>query len=570
MNKLSKIAMIVASVALFGCNNTEQADINKKFWTPKEVVCKRSIDSTPVTITDGNLVLTKNNLTGCFNSNDPKCNVRIYQIMVESFAKGGTAPAYTTSWGPSEHGGTLRGIINNLSYIKSTGVNAIWMTPIFYTEPYPNQNTDYNKLDGTGYYTSNFFAIDPRFGTKEELKELVEKAHNLGLYVFLDGAFGHAKVNVSLESPNGNRLVLRKMCREVKGFMDKMSLKLGTCVDPERSLEFIKDVATYWIREVKIDGWRLDQSYQIEPKYWKKITKAVKEESAKPENAYTNSNGKKVQPLGYMVGEVWSDDPIDLENNAFVNNSLTSAFNFPLRHQLVQTLSVHKDICSQPAKDLDKIIKKQNLYTRTAMPNNFIGNHDLVRFGDTLQRAKYEKDGEKTPSYYAAHQAALSFLVASSGPLTIYYGEEIGDDVPKFDIEAMNCADNNLCDDHVARTTGRTSNLTKDEIKLKTTVKKMLEYRDAHPALSQGSRTFIYGDDSLFIDLKEKGKDKVIYVLNTSSQPRTIKFDKTAWNKLRLGNHCIMIDMETNNPIQNQTIVAQPISGSFYNIFCKK
>jgi glycosidase len=62
---------------------------------------------------------------------------------------------------------------------------------------------------------------------------------------------------------------------------------------------------------------------------------------------------------------------------------------------------------------------------RTAMPNLMLGNHDLVRFGDLIERGKKGDDWKR-------HKAAISFLGAWSGPVTLYYGDEIGDQVEGF------------------------------------------------------------------------------------------------------------------------------------------
>lgn len=71
--------------------------------------------------------------------------------------------------------GDLRGIIEKLDYLKTLGINAIWITP-FYPSP----------LDDNGYDISDFMAVDPSLGTLEEAKELIEKAHSLGIKVLLD------------------------------------------------------------------------------------------------------------------------------------------------------------------------------------------------------------------------------------------------------------------------------------------------------------------------------------------------------------------------------------------------
>lgn len=88
--------------------------------------------------------------------------LRMYQIMVEAFVNGDDAINYDVGYGPSDHKGDLQGIINSLDYIKSTGVNAIWLTPVF--DSCAGQTAD-AKLEATGYYVCDYFKIDPKFGT---------------------------------------------------------------------------------------------------------------------------------------------------------------------------------------------------------------------------------------------------------------------------------------------------------------------------------------------------------------------------------------------------------------------
>lgn len=118
----------------------------------------------------------------CNASTQAKANdLRIYQIMVESFVDGEKGTGHGTGYGTSHHQGDLQGIIDSLDYIKSLGMNAIWMTPIFNSEPVAGQVHWDDRLDATGYFATDYFAIDPRFGTLEQAKELVEKAHAKGL-----------------------------------------------------------------------------------------------------------------------------------------------------------------------------------------------------------------------------------------------------------------------------------------------------------------------------------------------------------------------------------------------------
>jgi glycosidase len=72
----------------------------------------------------------------------------------------------------SHHKGDLQGIIDSLDYIKSLEVNAVWLTPIFDSVAIEGQNHWADRLDSTGYYASNYFTIDPRFGSMEKSERI--------------------------------------------------------------------------------------------------------------------------------------------------------------------------------------------------------------------------------------------------------------------------------------------------------------------------------------------------------------------------------------------------------------
>ncbi|MGL5539700.1 MAG: alpha-amylase family glycosyl hydrolase, partial [Aeromonas veronii] len=206
----------------------------------------------------------------CYGDDQPACNLRIYQVMVESFADGDGSANYGVGYGPSQHNGDLQGIIDSLDHIKSLNVNAIWLTPVF--DSCAGQGGD-NKLDATGYFACDFFTVDPNFGSNAKLKQLVDGAHQRGLYVFLDGVFGHVnKVGVSKPSPEGRLPALTSGGAGYPGQLVDYS-------KPE-SLAYFKEVARYWVEQYGIDGWRLDQAYQLGLDDWRAIRSEVDQASA--------------------------------------------------------------------------------------------------------------------------------------------------------------------------------------------------------------------------------------------------------------------------------------------------
>ncbi len=114
-------------------------------------------------------------------------NKVLYQIFPSRFATEKQVSDEIWYQAPIDHSadlkGSIRGIIDHLDYLKKLGVDILYMTPIFSA----NSSHKYNIDD--------YYKIDPSFGDKEDLKELVDRAHKLGMYVILDGVFNHTGVD---------------------------------------------------------------------------------------------------------------------------------------------------------------------------------------------------------------------------------------------------------------------------------------------------------------------------------------------------------------------------------------
>jgi len=466
--------------------------------------------------------------------------------MVEAFIDADPNANYNLAYGNSHHKGDLQGIINSLDYIESLGVNTIWLTPIFLSQPNPGQDDWASRLDGTGYFASNYFAVDPKFGTSAQLHELVSKAHAKGLYVLLDGVFGHFKANAKDFKSPSNRTVTQTN---------------GSATYPQ-DLEFFKEVAAYWIREYKIDGWRLDQAYQVPVGYWDDIRATVEAVSA--ETTYINKDGQTVNPLGYMVAEIWKGEgEIASQGYGPANTpGLKSAFDFPLRYKLVQTLAVEESGGGKTgATNLNAGYNTHLTYPAHAQPNLMLTNHDLVRFGDLLQRG-----GIANPSddeYWLRHKAAFGFMTAFSGPITIYYGDEIGEEFPNYAAKVCDAVAG-TCDDHVSRTSAKIEGLpptvgasitvlNSRQADLKNYVTQLMSLRAAHPALSKGRRTHIFSDTNVYIDRKDHASGNVLYLANMKATTAVIT----------LAGNAIGTQADLVNPLNNDVYIN---SGGNYTI----
>ena len=451
-----------------------------------------------------------NNTTGVV---DPLADLRIYQVMVESFQNGDDTINYNVGYGPSDHKGDLQGIINAIPYIKSLGMNAIWLTPIF--ESAKENDSNPSMLDATGYYTRDYYKVDRRFGDESKLKQLVDTAHANGLYVFLDGVFGHFRSDLNNTSPKGNKVTITQKCLggELTYYTPPEHTSCADFDDKGQSLEYMKEVATYYVENFKIDGWRLDQAYQVPLKDLHEIKTAVEEISSKV--TYTNAKGEIVHPLAYLVAEIWASNPV-ISKTAYgykKDEGLDSAFDFGMRYPIVQALATEEWMKAEHSgfRLAEGLAYNENNLPRHALPNLMITNHDLLRFGHLIQRAGLQD------TYNERVILALSYLaIVHSGPITNYYGEEIGQEVPNYAnrVETMGYRD-----DHVARDNGKIKDFTPQEEHFKKLFTFLMNLRANHGSLSNGRMDLLKVNRELFSIRKSfKGDDDFFYFMNLSKK----------------------------------------------------
>lgn len=414
---------------------------------------------------EGNLSVTATNaqgtatFTGTYTRDDStpvvtltgdSRELSIYQVMVGSFQHGeGGASGYTDMWGPEGHrkDGNLRGIINSLDYIQELGMNAIWMTPIFDS----TNGSGGEKLQATGYFANDYFNIDPKFGTKDEFRELVTEAHNRGMYIILDGVFGHHG-GTPAASPSG-KTIDNRSAQNVRG------TDAGNIAYPG-SLDFFKEVLRYWMEEYEVDGWRLDQCYQVYQgghNYWTDLREEV--EAVCNER---KDRGEQWGTLGYMVGEDWTGAS---SITVTQQDGLKSVMDFDGKDNLVGLRTgvgsigwfLSNDAAARGYKDAG------------VNPTIFLSNHDTARVGDNTACDINTESGMK--QLMTRHAAVACY----SGPAINYYGDEIGD------------KSGNGNADNKARTSGRLTGFNANEQRLHDYVAQVFNIRKNNPAMWRGT-----------------------------------------------------------------------------------
>ena len=310
-------------------------------------------------------------------------SARIYQIFVDRFS-----PGEGREWLQQENltrsfGGTLRGVIDKLAYIRDLGFSALWLTPIFAS---PSHH---------GYDTSDYLRIEPRFGTLADFDELVSKAHALGLRVILDFVANHVsdqhpalREALKAESSPFTAWFQWDKWPEYKGYFNIPSMPELNLTQGSPAREHLFEAARFWLRR-GVDGYRLD--YAIGPglDFWVEFRRVCRE----------------VNPEVWTFGEITR--PAD-QQLSFAGG-MDGTLDFLSCQALRETFAFR----SKPVSWFAGFVQASQAYfPREFSRPTFLDNHDMNRFlfaaGGSLRRLKL----------------ALSWLYLLSGQPLVYFGTE--------------------------------------------------------------------------------------------------------------------------------------------------
>lgn len=364
------------------------------------------------------LLLIMIDAIGCKDTSTEKVviwpNGVYYEVFVQSF------------YDSNQDGiGDINGLTQKLDYILDLGVNGIWLMPIM---PSPS----YHKYDVTDYK-----AIHPDYGTKEDFQHFVAEAHKRNLKVIIDLIVNHvsaqhpwfinatknrngtyrdyfiwadkdsikdeiAKIEITLDSDNITQWHPVKDDEKDEhyyGFFNADMPDLNFD-NPAVRQEFV-EIGKYWFEEMKVDGFRLDAAKHIYP-----------DDRAKDNHAFWiwfRSEMEKIKPDMYMVGEVWSS----AKKVAPYLKGIPALFNFDLGVAIIKATKAEKDTTAL-VKTYKKIVDYYQSITPEYIDATFLTNHDQNRILSEL-------DGD-----IKKLQMAAAILMTLPGTPYIYYGEEIG------------------------------------------------------------------------------------------------------------------------------------------------
>ncbi len=251
----------------------------------------------------------------------------LYFVMVDRFADGDTSnndgvdPKNPGGW----HGGDLKGLAANLDEIADLGATAIWITPIqkqidfapWAQAPMEAGGGSFEHTGFHGYWMDDFNAIDPHFGTEEDLTALVEAAHARGMKVLLDVVYNHTGYGSRYEKDMATKDWIRK--KEGDCAADAITCAVGGLPDfkTERDdvRKYLLDANLGLAARTGIDGFRLDTVKHVEHDFWQ---------------LHRRESRERVREDFFLLAEVWGGDARGLDD-WFENDEMDAGFDFGFR-----------------------------------------------------------------------------------------------------------------------------------------------------------------------------------------------------------------------------------------------
>jgi neopullulanase len=442
----------------------------------------------------------------------------IYLIMIDRFADGDSSnnspadsprEANDRNNARAFHGGDLRGVINQLPYLKDLGVTALWLTP-WYDNWNGLNRCEKNWCPNTyyhGYHAVDYYAVEDRFGDLATLRELVQKAHALNIKIIQDQVANHVGSqhpwindpplaqwfhgtlarhqlnkfkNSALLSPHSNQLEFRNT---LDGWFSDDLPDLNQ-EEPEVARYEIQN-ALWWVGVSGSDGIRQDTIQYLPRFFIRDLSNAL----------------HRQYPKLWMVGEVFERDAA---HTAFfigghtgrdgIDTKLDSVFDFALWNA---SLSVFTN--KAPVRFLRDQLKYDALYPDASRLTVLANNHDTPRF--------LSLEGAST----AGAMMHTAFILSVRGIPQLYYGEEIameGKDDPDnrrdfpggFSAAARNSKQQQMFD------------WTRSWIRL----------RRENAALRSGRLIDLFYDDEVYIFARQLNQETIIVAINRESKEKQI------------------------------------------------
>ena len=439
------------------------------------------------------------------------------------------------------HGGDMEGIRQHLDYFNELGVTALWFTPVL-----ENNSPDNNGFSTYhGYATTDYYKVDPRFGSNEEYRQLVDEAHQKGLKVVMDMIFNHCGFEHPWvkDMPSKDWFNLSNWLKQSGGTSDsrgtdflQTSYKLTPIVDPYASqvdkretvegwfvstmpdlnqrnphlMRYLIQNSKWWIETIGIDGIRMDTYPYAFAEPMAQWMKELDEE-------YPNFN---------TVGETWVTVPAytatwQKDSKLSEHNSyLKTVMDFSFQEALDSAKHEETDAWWRGMNRLYNSFVYDYLYPNPSSVMAFLDNHDTDRFLGEGRDSLTLKQG-------------LALLLTVKRIPQLYYGTEILMNGTK------QVTDGNVRKDFPGGFPGDTRNAftkegrTRAENSMFNWLSRLLHWRQNNPVITSGKMTQFIPYNGVYVVARKFGARGVMTILNGTSQ--SVDFEVNRYSEV-IGN----------------------------------
>ena len=435
------------------------------------------------------------------------------------------------------HGGDLEGLREHLDYFNDLGVTALWFTPIL-----ENDSPDMMDTWSTyhGYACTNYYRVDPRFGSNEDYRRLIDDCHKKGLKVVMDMIFNHCGFEHPwvADMPSKDWFNLSGWLKDSKGTSDprgtdflQTSYKLTPVVDPYASevdrketqdawfvstmpdlnqrnpylMRYLIQNSIWWIETASIDGIRMDTypyAFREPMAQWMKEL----------DDEYPNFN---------TVGETWVTVPAYTASwqkdskLSDVNSYLKTVMDFSFQECMDSAKHEETDGWWRGMNRLYNSFVYDYLYPNPSSVMAFLDNHDTDRFLG---------NGEDS----LAMKQALALLLTVRRIPQLYYGTEIMMNGTKEKSDGYVRKDfpgGFPGDDHSAFTKeGR----TKTEDQMFTWLSNLLHWRNGNETIIRGMQTQFIPHNGIYVIARQWHRNTVMTILNGTTKPAVMPVKRYA------------------------------------------
>lgn len=363
--------------------------------------------------------------------------------------------------------GTFNAFAEDLPVLQKMGVKILWLMPIN-----PISTTKSKGPLGSYYAVSDYTKVNPEFGTLEDFKALVEKAHNLGIYVILDWVPGHTgwdhhwineKSDYYLKNRKGEIIdPIDFRTGKSFGWTDVADLNYNNLEMREQ----LRQAMIYWVKETDIDGYRIDQAYAVPSAFYDKTFEAL----------------RQIKPV-FLLAEtdIYHPGGIDLVSK------FDATYDWP-GHHLSKEVAKGQKSANQYHRHIQRT---KRLYGPDNILVNFISNHDENSWNGTVNE-----------SYGPSNHAFTAMNFTLPGMPLIYSGQEYDLDKRLLFFEK----------DSFPKTTGKTMELLQQLGALKNNHKALA----AGPSGGSFKRILTTKNNQVLAFEREKDGDTLLVMANLS------------------------------------------------------